>query len=190
MKKLFFSRPPPLSHTVAFSFFPWYNKNMKKKEKQQFKKFPYKLSPIMWILAFGVIALCLAGIVISVYRIVKFGLAQTTDYLQSPLIIAVSLFGIAVVVGILCKSEYAVGKDTFYTRFGFIKSSFPIKEVTSMILDTDEKKLTVYFGEQFMVLSMNPSWNDDFIQAMREANPEIEFSFTLAENKPKNDAEK
>ncbi len=159
----------------------------KKKTPKEVKRFPYKLTTTMLALSIAVIALCLGGIAASLYRIIKFGVHGVTNYLQSPLLIAISLLGIAVVVGILIKSEYVVDKDTFYIRFGFIKSKFSIKEVTSLILDTDTQKLTVYFGEQFMVLSMNASWNDACIKAIREANPDIEFSFTLTEEKDKED---
>ena len=30
----------------------------------------------------------------------------------------------------------------------------------------------------------NAEWNNDFVQALREVKPEIEFSFTLTEGKP------
>lgn len=68
-------------------------------------------------------------------------------------------------------------------QFGFIKSKFPIEKFTSVLLDTDSKKITVYMGEEFFVVTTNPEWNNDFVQALREVKPDIEFSFTLAEYK-------
>lgn len=59
-----------------------------------------------------------------------------------------------------------------------------MEKLTSILLDTDTKKLTVYMGEEFFVVTTNPTWNNDFVQALREVKPDIEFSFTLTEGKP------
>ena len=52
-----------------------------------------------------------------------------------------------------------------------------------MVLDSDTKKLTVYVGEEYSVLSLSPDWTDEFIKALQDVKPSIEFSFTLTENK-------
>jgi hypothetical protein len=52
-------------------------------------------------------------------------------------------------------------------------------------LNTDTYKLTVFIGEQYSVLSLSPEWNDEFITAIRAVNPNIEFTFTLAEKSGK-----
>ena len=75
----------------------------------------------------------------------------------------------------------------YTTQFGFIKSSFLIADITAIVLDSDTKKLTVYVGEEFTVLSLNEAWNEEFVRALLDANPEIEYSFTLAENKDKDE---
>ncbi len=138
----------------------------------------------MICLAIGAILLSLAGIVVSVYRIVNFGIREFADALQSPFLILVCLFCIVLICSIFIKSQYVVDDTHYTTQFGFIKSKYEIKNITSLSLDMDTKKLTVYFGEEFTVLSLNPTWQDEFIAAIRAVNPEIEFTFTLAENKP------
>ena len=160
------------------------------KNAKNIKRFPYKLTTTMYLLAFGAIALCLTGLGISIYRIVKFGVNGFTEYLQSPLIIGICILGIAVIISILVKSEYAVDEQYFYIRFGIIKDKFSIKDVTSMILDTDTNKLTVYFGEAYSVLAVNPNNNDEIIKAIREVNPNVDFSFTLAEKSDKDENKK
>jgi hypothetical protein len=154
------------------------------KNTKNIKRFPYKLTTAKYLLAFGALALFLFGIGFSAYRIVKFGVNGFNEYLQSPLLILICLFGIAVVASILIKSEYAVDEQYFYIRFGFIKDKFSIKDMTSLLLDTDANKLTVYFGENFITLAVNPTNNDEIIKAIREVNANVEFNFTLAENKP------
>ena len=135
----------------------------------------------MIILAVAVIVLCTLGIALSVYRIVKFGIQGFNDALKSPFLILVCVFCIVLVVSILAKSQYLVDDKKFIVQFGFIKSAFAIKEITSLLLDSDSRKLTVYFGEQFSVLSIDPLWNDELIKKLREFNENIEFSFTLAD---------
>ena len=140
-------------------------------------------SKTMLFLAFGAIVLCLAGLGISIYRLVTYGVHGFSEALQSPLLIFMCLFCIALILSILIKSQYVVDEEYYTTQFGFIKSKFLIKDVTSMVLDSDTKKLTVYVGEQYSVLSLAPEWTDEFIKAIREVKPDISFSFTMPENK-------
>lgn len=124
--------------------------------------------------------LCVAGLIISVYRLSNQGIDQFLDALQSPLLIAICVFAIVFIICVLAKSQYVVTDKHYISQFGFIKSRFLIKQVTKIELDSDTKKLTVFVGEEYMVLSIVPEQNDDFVQAMREANKNIEFTFTLA----------
>ncbi len=145
--------------------------------------FKYQFTKLMIVLAIAVLLLCGVGLGFSVYRIYAYGLRQFSDYLQSPFLIAVCLFCIALVVSMLVKSQYVITSTHYITQFGFIKSKFLIKDITALELDTDTGKLTVFVGEEFSVLSLSPKWSDDFISALRKVNPNIDFSFTLTENK-------
>lgn len=157
-------------------------KNSSPKEAKYFK---YRFTPTLIVLSIAVILLCLAGLVVSIYRIVRFGVTGFSDALKSPLLVAICIFCIVLMISVLAKSQYIVD-DTYYTtQFGFVKSKFPIKDITRLELNTDTQKLTVYVGEQFSVLSLSPEWNDEFIAAIRAVKPDIEFSFTLAEKSGK-----
>jgi hypothetical protein len=147
------------------------------------KFFKFRFTPLMITLAIAVILLCTAGTALSIWRIAEYGVKGFNDVLKSPFLIAICLFGIAVVVALLIRSRYVITKDTLTIQFGFIKSKFAIEKFTSVLLDTDSKKITVYMGEEFFVVTTNPEWNNDFVQALREVKPDIEFSFTLAEYK-------
>ena len=160
------------------------DKNTQPKKAKYFK---YRFTKTMIALIFVVIALCGAGIGVSIYRISRFGILHWSDALKAPLLIAICLFCIATVVGILVKSQYIIDETYYTTQFGFIKSKFPIKDVTKLELDTDTHKLTVYVGDMFSVLSLSPTWNDEFIAALRKVNPDIEFTFTLAEKSEQTD---
>ncbi len=152
---------------------------MKKQNAPQTAKyFKYKFTPVMITLAISALFLCVGGIAISAYRIAKYGLRELTDYLTSPLLIGICLLCIVVVIALLIRSRYIVTQEHYITQFGFIKSKFPIKDITAVILDTTTNKLTVKVGEQFSILSLSPEWNHDFVQALREVNPKIDYSFT------------
>ena len=126
------------------------------------------------------LVLCAAGLAVSIYRLYNEGVHEFIDALQSPLLIVICVFAIAFIISVLAKSQYVVTEKHYVSQFGFVKSRFLIKDVTKIELDSDTKKLTVFVGEQYMILSILPEQNDAFIQAMREVNSKIDFSFTLA----------
>jgi hypothetical protein len=159
----------------------------KQSTPQEPKYFKYQFSPLMIVLAIAAMLLSVAGIVVSVFRIIKFGIREFSDALTNPFLILICLFCIVLMISILAKSQYIVDGTHYTTQFGFIKSSFLIADITAIVLDSDTKKLTVYVGEEFTVLSLNEAWNEEFVRALLDANPEIEYSFTLAENKDKDE---
>ena len=142
--------------------------------------FKYKFTTTMLILLIVALALCAAGLAVSIFRIYNEGVHRFLDALQSPLLIAICVFAIAFIISVLVKSQYVVTDKHYISQFGFVKSRFLIKQVTKIELDSDTKKLTVFVGEQYMVLSIAPEQNDAFVQAMRKVNKNIDFSFTLA----------
>jgi hypothetical protein len=140
----------------------------------------------MILLACAVLVLCSIGIALSVWRLTKSGgVHGFGDVLKSPFLILICLFCIAVVISLLIRSQYVVTDEHFIMQFGFIKSTYSVKEITSVLLNTDNQKLTVYMGEQYFVATVNPQWNNDLVQALRKVNPDIEYSFTLADKKDK-----
>ena len=160
---------------------------MKKQGNTQNKYFKIKFSLGIYLLIAAIFLLCAASIFVSVWQIAKFGLVGFSDYLKYPLLILISLFCIAVVISMLIKSQYVVNKQHLLSYYGFIKSRFPIQNITSMLLDTDTKKLTIRFGEQFIVLKMHYDWSEQFIRAILDVNPNVDYSFTMAENKPQDE---
>ena len=134
----------------------------------------------MMVLLVVALLLCVAGLIVSAYRLYNQGINRFLDALQSPLLIAICVFAIVFIISVWAKSQYVVTDKHYISQFGFVKSRFLIKQVTKIELDSDTRKLTVFVGEEYMVLSIIPEQNDAFVQAMREANKNIEFTFTLA----------
>lgn len=158
---------------------------MKNQTSPSAKNFKIKFSPAIIALAIAVLALSALGIALSIARIVKFGIHGFTDIVKYPFLIAVALACIVIVVALLIKSEYIVDDKYFTSKYGVIKSRFAIKDVTAVVLDTDTYKLTVKFGEEFCVLSLLKEWNEELVRAMLAVNPNIDYSFTFAENNGK-----
>ncbi len=147
------------------------------------KIFKIKLPKRIFILSIIVIALCIFGIALTVARLIEFGINGFTDFLKYPFLILLQLFCIILVITVLTNSKYILTQKTLTVQFGITKNQFDIENITSLLLDTDSKKLTLYLGEEYFVLFLPEENNHDFVQAIREKNLTIEYSFTLSEQK-------
>jgi hypothetical protein len=158
---------------------------MKKKEpKNVGKVYPFRFNALGITLCIFALLLCAIGAGISVYRIITVGVNDFSQALQSPFLIAVSLFCAAVFIAVLVKSEYVVTSESLTTRFGFITSKLSLASITSMEHDRTTHKLMVYCGEEFTAFTLKKEWADELVSEILKANPQIEFSFTMTENKP------
>ena len=149
------------------------------------KTFPIKFPLSVILLGVAVIILCIASVAISIMQIFTLGINGIIDVLKYPFLIAISVFGIALMISMFIKSQYLVSDTLFVSQFGFIKSKTEIKSITSIVLDTDTQKLTLYFGEEFTVLSFTKDWNEDFVRALLDVNPDIKYSFTSSNTEEK-----
>lgn len=145
--------------------------------------FKFRFTPLMLVLAYAVLVLCSVGIGVSIWRITRDGVHEFGDFLKSPFLIAICLFCIVLMISVLIRSRYIVTDGELIVQFGFIKSKYAVKDFTSLTLDTDARKLSVYMGEQFFVVVIDPEWNNDLVQAIRKIKPDVEFNFTLAEKR-------
>ena len=148
------------------------------------KAYPFRHSAVGVSLCIFTLLLCAIGAGLSVYRISTEGIHEFADALQSPFLIAVCLFCAAVILSVLIKSEFIVTEEALITRFGFIQSKLLFDGITSMEHDRQTQKLTVFCGEQFTVFTLKKEWADELVSEICKANPNIEFSFTMTENKP------
>ena len=194
MEKKFFSISfAILFYEFALAFFAWacYNRAMKNERSNEKQVFKFTLSMKMILLSILAIILSVAGIIVSSFRIARSGeINGFIEALQSPLLIFVCAACIVIVLSILIKSQYVIDGEHYTTQFGFIKSTFYIKDITALELDSDTKKLTIFIGEQYSVLSLKAEWHDAFIKALRDVNTNIDFTFTLAQGETKKDNKK
>ena len=184
--------PKIQERNLAFFVLAWYNASMKKNtEKNIGKVYPFRFNAVGILLCVLGLLLSSVGVGLSIYRIVTQGFGEgITEAIQNPFLIAVSLLCAVVIVSILIKSEFIVTSEELITRFVFVKSALPLSAITKMEHDRTTHKLTVYCGEEFSVFTLKKEWADELVGEMRKANPQIEFFFTMTENKPPKDGKK
>ncbi|MBQ8885160.1 MAG: hypothetical protein IJY62_02150 [Clostridia bacterium] len=157
---------------------------MKQQNEQQTEFFPFRFTKTLIALSIAALCLCVIGGVVSVFGIIREGIHGLYDALQYPLLILICIFGIVVIVSLLIRSRYVVKEKTLITQFGVVKSKIETKDITAIVLDTETKKIAVYVGETYSVVSMPEKYNETFARALLKSNPKIDYSFTITENKP------
>ncbi len=174
-----------------FSVSVCYNKFMKKNSGSESPKyFRFQFTPALIVMSIAALLVSATAFGISVYNISKNGIHSFNDVLRYPFLMLVSVALIVIVTALLIRSGYLVDDKYFTTQFGLIRSRCELKKITSVVLDRDTYKLTIYTGDSYSVLSVHPSWNEDFVRALLKGNPDIDYSYTLRENKPEDDKKK
>ena len=152
------------------------------------KVFPFKFGKLILILSFVCIALSLAGIVITVLRIVgNGGLHGVLDYFKYPLLILVCIFCILFVISVMLRTEYVVDDKQLVTRYGIVKSTYALKDWASLAMDMDTYKLTINLEDSYFVLALKKEWHAEFIHALLEGNPSLEIDYTFPSENPTDD---
>ena len=153
----------------------------KDNKKTESKHFPIRPTKMVWTLGIAVIILCALAIAISIWRICQFGIHEFTDVIKYPFLILVCLFGIALILSVWLKSEYIIDNEYLWLKYGFISNRYHVKDITSIVQDTDLHKLSIYFNEQYSVITIEPDWFEKFVRALLAVNPNIDYSFTLTD---------
>ena len=161
------------------------------------KKFKYSFPRLTLILIIAGLAVCLAGFIVNLYVCITQGISYAVNP-ALPIVLYILMFFITIVAGgllvsVLCSSYYSVNKKTLRTAFGFIRSSYDVKQIDIVVLDRETNKLMVYFkDESYIIIVIKPSQYTDFVQAILDVNPSIEYAIQSVENTPddKNDKKK
>lgn len=159
------------------------------------KKFKYKFSRLTYWLIIAGLALSAAGFGINLFVCIDSGISSAADpvypIIQYTLMFAVTIALFVILVSILISSYYAVDETKFITSFGFIKSKYLIKDIETVELDRNTNKLSVYFAnDTFVVIVVKEEWYAQFVQAILDVNPKIEYSIKSKENTPDKDQDK
>lgn len=158
-------------------------------------KFRYRFSKLTYWLIIAGIALSVVGFGLNLFVCIKNGISSAVDpvypIIQYTLMFAVTIALFAILLSILISSYYLVDKEQIVTSFGFIKSKYKIKDIETIELDRNTNKLSVYFSnDTFVVIVVKEEWYSQFVQAILDINPKIEYSIKSKENTPDNKEDK
>lgn len=166
---------------VAFFAERLYNDSM--------KKFRYSFPRPTLILIIAGLAVCLAGFIVNLYVCITQGTSHAVDP-ALPLTGYILTFLITIVAGgmlagVLCRSGYIIKGDKLISAFGLIASSYAAADIEIIVLDRQTEKLTVGFKDEgkLNVLIKKESYAD-FVQAILDINPAIEYAIQSIENTP------
>lgn len=159
------------------------------------KIFKYKFTKLMTAFIYVGIALAVIAAGVNTYSVITDGTASAANpvypVITYTLMYAVSIMMLVILVSLLLSSYYAIDDAAFKTSFGIIKSKYDIKKVEYIILDRETNKLAVYFNENnFIVISVNEEWYEDFVGAMLKANRNISYTIKSKENKQEDEDKK
>lgn len=152
------------------------------------KIFKYKFTRLISLLIYFCLALCAVGFALNLYLCLTVGIGSAADPVY-PIIQYSAMFFISVVlavllVSILLSSKYVVGDKKLKICFGLIKSTYSIDDMESIELDRETDKLSVYFKDgTYIVIVVKQEWYNDFIEAILNVNPRIEYTIKSKQGK-------
>lgn len=151
------------------------------------KRFKYKFSNLMKALICLGIAISVAGFTVNLVMCITHGISSAADpvypILQYSLLFFVTVALFAILVSVLINSSYVIDGNKFKTCFGFIVSKYDLNDIEEVVLDRKTNKLCVNFSNgNYIIIVVKQDWYDDFIKALLEANPKIEYSINSLEN--------
>lgn len=149
------------------------------------KRYPFKFSALMLTFLIAGLVLAFASLGLTIWRFLGF-LKEPSVYgwMQYILLFFVSLFMIALILGMLIRSQYLITGTHLVLQFGFIRQKYELKTIFSVHLFKGLNKVAVYFDDfktKYTVIVIKEIWYDDFIKALLERRPGIGFSFSTAE---------
>jgi len=159
------------------------------------KKFKFTFTKTTKILIYAGLALAVAALITNTCFLCfeNFAEAPSLTFLiiRYSVMYFASVLLIVVLASLLFSSYYAVDDKWLKTNFGIIKSKYDVEKIQTILLDRAKNKLYVYFSEEnFILISVNPEWYEEFADALLAVNRTIEFSIKSKENEDKNDDKK
>lgn len=140
--------------------------------------------PVWITVACAVVALLgVATVAVCVWRIVRFNAYKPWDVIKYVFLFPVGAFCMITALSVVFRSGYTITQNHLLQTFGLFRVKIPVAEIKSLLLNSDENKLTVYANEQTIAVLIAGDNNEKFARALLKVNPDIDYGFTLA-NKP------
>lgn len=159
------------------------------------KVFKYKFTRLTSVFIYVGLALCVIGLGLNIYSVITSDIASEAipiySIIRYVLLFFIPIVLLVILISLLFSSYYSVDEKTLKTSFGIIKSKYDINEIETVLLDRTTNKLSVYFkNNSFIVIVVKEEWYSEFIDAICNANSEIEFSIKSKDNDSENDSKK
>ncbi len=153
------------------------------------KKFKYSFPRLTLILIIAGLAICLAGFILNLYVCITDGISYAVNpaipVVLYVLTFAVTIFAGGLLLSILLSSYYAVGNGKIKTAFGIMRSTYAAKNIDVIVLDRQTNKLFVQMkDENYLTVVIKSGQYTDFVQAVLNENPAIEYAIQSIENTP------
>lgn len=137
------------------------------------KKFKYKKSLLITVVISLLTACALAGIIMNIISIVNDG-NSFLRVLSYSIILAISVFMLVASLLMLLTAHYKITDTYMITSYGIIKERLPINLINSVSIFKTSDNLVVYYNEnKYQVVLISADEFDEFIVALRNANPNI-----------------
>ncbi len=152
------------------------------------KKYKFKFNTLTLILMLVGILVAIGCVVVNVLRLVSKinGDYQLTvyEYISFPLIFLLAVGFIVIIVLAFLNSYYKITDKSVVLKFGVIKNTIDLNEVTEVRLLTQKSKLELIFkDESYFVIVTNTEWFESFVDEIKQKQPKITFVQITEETK-------
>lgn len=140
------------------------------------KKFRFKYSPLVLTLLILVVAFSIAGLILNIFNVIEYAKFGSDKLFTYSITLFLDFLLTVFALSVLFYGYYVIKGDKFYAFFGFIRSSFQIKDIISFAHFKKSDKLVAYFKNgKYTVIVIDKNEYDAFITEIRKINPEILF---------------
>lgn len=151
------------------------------------KKYKFKFNNLTLILMLVGILVAIGCIIVNTLRLINKVNGEYAltiyEYISFPLIFLLAVGFIVIVVFAYFKSYYTVTDNSVILKFGIIKNTINLKDVTEVRLLTNKNKLELIFtDESYFVIATNPDWFESFVDEIKQKQPKIAFVQISEEN--------
>ncbi len=141
------------------------------------KSFRFKYSSTVWVLLFLVLILAVAGVFWNVFNLIEYSWAGTFKIIVYTLLIIMTGALTVLVLSLMVYGKYVIKNDSLYTCFGIFKNKTPVNEIIQITHFKKSDKLVMYFKDgKYTVIVISPENYEQFVLAVREANPSVVYS--------------
>ena len=142
------------------------------------KRYKFSYSPPVLALIIAGIVVALSSAALNVVKAIN-SAVNSYDIVTLLSVFIVCAVYLVLAVSMLTSSYYIIDDKYFTLQWGLLKNQLEISAITSLKLDSANKKLTVFYNEDnFFVIRSSSIPFADLVQDLIKVNKNISFDFT------------